>query len=260
MPVAERGNQWDAETGTAGMRQTPRPAVHHPMDGHIRRGGRHHETTRGFHDRPSAPRIQGGVMADEARNHIHYLADYCAARTKDAVLGRYEWLEPLCESEIERLMLVGLIGAAETYDQTERAGFDYSRGDEEPDCDEYLDTMTAIEYEQFGKTLLFQIRPQHRVGQYRLDFRVRCARVDYRGRDHWRWMNIAVECDGHDFHERTKEQARRDRARDRFLTAEGYRVLRFTGSEIVKDPWECARQVFELADRFFYDELRGAAS
>lgn len=46
---------------------------------------------------------------------------------------------------------------------------------------------------------------------------------------------VVVECDGHDYHERTKEQAARDRSRDRALTGLGWRVLRFTGREIVRD-------------------------
>jgi very-short-patch-repair endonuclease len=44
-----------------------------------------------------------------------------------------------------------------------------------------------------------------------------------------------VECDGHDFHERTKEQAERDRSRDRRVQEMGWRMFRFTGSELYRD-------------------------
>lgn len=44
---------------------------------------------------------------------------------------------------------------------------------------------------------------------------------------------LAIEVDGHDFHERTRAQAQRDKLRDRWLQARGWRVLRFTGSEII---------------------------
>ncbi len=54
---------------------------------------------------------------------------------------------------------------------------------------------------------------------------------------------IAVELDGHDFHERTKQQAARDKSRDRTLSASGWTCLRFTGSEVYADPSECVRQV-----------------
>jgi very-short-patch-repair endonuclease len=75
---------------------------------------------------------------------------------------------------------------------------------------------------------------QHEVAvdgkRYRLDF----AFVPER---------LAIECDGHDFHERTKEQARHDRSRDRALQLAGWTVLRFTGSEIHRDVDACVGQV-----------------
>lgn len=52
-----------------------------------------------------------------------------------------------------------------------------------------------------------------------------------------------VECDGHEFHERTKEQAERDRSRDRRLQSEGIRVFRFTGSELHRN---APLRVFEV--------------
>ena len=63
--------------------------------------------------------------------------------------------------------------------------------------------------------------PQVQVGRYRVDFMVRFFDEKF-----------IVECDGHDFHERTKQQAQHDKQRDRFLQAEGFKVFRFTGSEI----------------------------
>jgi very-short-patch-repair endonuclease len=57
---------------------------------------------------------------------------------------------------------------------------------------------------------------------------------------------VAIECDGHDFHEKTKEQARKDKRRDRVFLAEGLPVLRFTGSEIHRDPTAIAKEVGEV--------------
>lgn len=56
---------------------------------------------------------------------------------------------------------------------------------------------------------------------------------------------IIVECDGHDFHEKTKEQARKDKSRDRQFQKNGFLVLRFTGSEIWKSPETCLCDVLE---------------
>jgi very-short-patch-repair endonuclease len=58
---------------------------------------------------------------------------------------------------------------------------------------------------------------------------------------------VIVECDGHDFHERTKEQAKRDRSRDRAFQNLGYKVFRYTGSEIFNDPFSCAREAYFTA-------------
>jgi very-short-patch-repair endonuclease len=57
-----------------------------------------------------------------------------------------------------------------------------------------------------------------------------------------------VECDGHDFHERTKEQAARDKKRDRDLLSRGVTTIRFTGPEIYKNAEGCARQLWKIIE------------
>ena len=65
--------------------------------------------------------------------------------------------------------------------------------------------------------------------------------------------HLIVECDGHDFHERTKSRAKADRSFDRKVQEAGFTIFRFTGSEIWNNPCDCARQIVEWAGR----ELRG---
>lgn len=60
---------------------------------------------------------------------------------------------------------------------------------------------------------------------------------------------FAIECDGHDFHEKTKEQAANDRRRERVLMINGYHVIRFTGSEIFDNAKACASEAFEIIER-----------
>ena len=57
---------------------------------------------------------------------------------------------------------------------------------------------------------------------------------------------FAVELDGHDFHERMKEQATRDKSRDRLLTSSGWSPIRFSGSEVWRDPARCAEEINRL--------------
>lgn len=90
-----------------------------------------------------------------------------------------------------------------------------------------------------GETIY--VYQQAKVGNYRVDFLIHdCSFPLELAAPRW----MIVECDGHDFHERTKEQARRDKKRDRFFQSLGVKVLRFTGSEIWADPAQCAEEVY----------------
>jgi len=94
-----------------------------------------------------------------------------------------------------------------------------------------------------------ELEPQAQIATHRVDFlltmRLRTGpEADRRAR-------LVVECDGHDWHERTPEQARRDRARDRALQARDLAVYRYTGSDVWRDVFAAAQEaVTELARRF----------
>lgn len=83
-------------------------------------------------------------------------------------------------------------------------------------------------------------------------YQIEDMRVDFCfAHKNWRTgkvFRLVVECDGHDFHERTKEQAANDRGRDRALQEKGYNIFRFTGSEIWRDPMGCVGQVVDWLD------------
>jgi very-short-patch-repair endonuclease len=60
--------------------------------------------------------------------------------------------------------------------------------------------------------------------------------------------NVIVECDGHDYHERTKDQAKKDRSIDRWVQhpkSTYVAILRFTGSEIHRAPALCAKEIMD---------------
>lgn len=90
------------------------------------------------------------------------------------------------------------------------------------------------------------VRPQAQIGDYRVDFLIHALDARDLGADRV-WRRLVLECDGHNFHERTKEQAAKDRSRDRWLTSKDYDVFRFTGSELWRDPMSCAEQVTDWA-------------
>lgn len=89
------------------------------------------------------------------------------------------------------------------------------------------------------------IFPQFKVDRFRVDFQVELVCRHGFGEDDVDRFAVLVECDGHDYHERTKDQAKRDKARDRKLQAAGHTVLHFTGSEIWADPLAPAIEVYD---------------
>ena len=58
-------------------------------------------------------------------------------------------------------------------------------------------------------------------------------------------FKIAIECDGYEFHNSTKKQVARDNSRNLDLKMAGYDVIHFSGSEIYRNPWECALKAIE---------------
>jgi very-short-patch-repair endonuclease len=86
------------------------------------------------------------------------------------------------------------------------------------------------------------------INEYRVDFAMWIPAEPQYG--------LIVECDGHEFHERTKEQAERDKFRDRALQAKGFKVFRFTGREIWRDPFKCATEVLRMAENDIVESLR----
>jgi very-short-patch-repair endonuclease len=99
------------------------------------------------------------------------------------------------------------------------------------------------------KVPFFGCAPQVSIESYRVDFLF--VTNGLTGRSHL----LAVECDGHDFHERTREQATRDRGRDRSLMNLGIPVMRFTGSEISRNADACAAEIHAYLGGKFKEEI-----
>lgn len=94
---------------------------------------------------------------------------------------------------------------------------------------------------------IYHLETQKQFGRFRVDFYI--TYTVYGSPwvpDDGLSTSVCVECDGHDYHERTKEQAAKDRARDRYFTLKGIPFMRFTGSEIWKDAFGCVEQVREF--------------
>lgn len=73
--------------------------------------------------------------------------------------------------------------------------------------------------------------------KYRVDFLIP---VQYKNQEN---IFFAIECDGHEFHQKTKEQVEKDNKRQRDLQEAGYEVIRFSGTEIYHRAYKCAIEV-----------------
>lgn len=132
------------------------------------------------------------------------------------------------QSPIEDMMLGALLWMNPT--ETVFPRFDWMGGGPQK-----LDCFEDVE---------FVISSQAPIAGYKVDFLVWAAYGN-------EVAGIAIECDGHAFHEKTKEQAARDKKRDREILAAGYPVLRFSGSEVYADPTGCVRQVLAFVPELF---------
>lgn len=63
---------------------------------------------------------------------------------------------------------------------------------------------------------------------------------------------VAIEVDGHSFHEKTRKQVARRNMRDRLLQAGGWIVLHYSWSEVMSNPLECVRDSYLRATDAFW--------
>lgn len=82
-----------------------------------------------------------------------------------------------------------------------------------------------------------QLSPQARIGTYRVDFLVSTNDGA---------QKVVVELDGHAFHDKDKRQRSYEKARDRALVRAGCKVLHYTGSDVVADPYRVAFEILEV--------------
>jgi very-short-patch-repair endonuclease len=90
------------------------------------------------------------------------------------------------------------------------------------------------------------IHQQFPIGNYKVDFMLEQHGI---GPDDI-LKPVVVELDGHAFHDKDKRQRSYEKARDRFLVKAGYRVLHFTGSDVVADPFKVAFEALEMIGVF----------
>ena len=144
---------------------------------------------------------------------------------------RQEWL-----SERVYTFLMGNICGAECNLQESLIG-----------CESPIEQLLALELEDLKLENICKFNPyidvlgiekqeeiETKHKKYRVDFLIPVYYKNQGG------INFVIECDGHDFHQKTKKQVEADNERQRDLQEEGFEVIRFSGTEIYHKPYQCA--------------------
>jgi very-short-patch-repair endonuclease len=105
-----------------------------------------------------------------------------------------------------------------------------------PECESPIEVQLASYLNTFLR-LPLRLVAQYKFRRYRMDFAV----VDDEG------PRLFIECDGKAFHS-TAAQIANDRAKDKAAIAAGIPLLRFTGSEIFRNPNACTEAIFAVLE------------
>lgn len=121
------------------------------------------------------------------------------------------------------------------------------------DCESPIEQMLSMALEELNIKNIYKFNPfidvveiekQQVIGcgekNYRVDFLIP---VIYKNQGN---KCFVIECDGHEFHQKTKEQVERDNTRMRNLQKYGYEVVRFSGTEIWHRPYKCANEILNI--------------
>lgn len=160
------------------------------------------------------------------------------------LIANYEWLIKEIDSPIEKIMGAALFFTTDGYN---RLIFS--------DSESFIEEnrkLAEIDPKHWGTSFASQVK----IDKYKVDFLLATVCMG-------RVFFTAIECDGHDYHERTKQQASRDKKRDRFLIGKNIPTLRFTGSDLYNNSEECLEEITDYLcnqiDKLLVDagEIRG---
>lgn len=160
-------------------------------------------------------------LPDKAKELYWFFKDEYVERDNGLVTNSLEdeliYVNTECESPIEKIMYLALV----------------------------------IHDHLYAGKIRMEINTQVEIKNYRVDFLVSfftlvgfCKRKELS-------KEIIIECDGHEFHEKTKEQVIKNNNRDYELKNKGYDILHFSGSEIYNYPIRCAHKVFNYIENCF---------
>ncbi len=91
---------------------------------------------------------------------------------------------------------------------------------------------------------------QYRVGDRKLDF----AYIVTPLQEPWE-IRLGIECDGHEYHSSVEQKANDNERTIEVVSEQGFNIIRFSGSQISRDPKACAAKVAEAVDGIFQSNV-----
>lgn len=104
--------------------------------------------------------------------------------------------------------------------------------------------LVVQEWDETGNSPVVQIQPSKMLVGFRIALAIRVRGPNKKT------LRMAVQCDGHDFHDMSPEQAKQEKKFEKALTVGRYQLVRFTGEEISNDPAKCAAKIATEIDAF----------
>ena len=68
--------------------------------------------------------------------------------------------------------------------------------------------------------------------------------------------SVTVECDGHDYHNKTKRQVSNGNKRSNAMQKSGLTVIHFSGSDLFKYPYQCAEEAYCIIIKKYKKDLK----
>lgn len=126
--------------------------------------------------------------------------------------------------------------------------FDYSH------CESPIEMIFNFAYDLINLSredgdCIFSLYPQEEIKidnkKYRADFLFDSTEYEDVFEKEIKSFKLVIECDGHEFHEKTKSQVALRNNRDMDLKKLGYDILHFSGSQIFNEPFKCANDTLD---------------
>jgi hypothetical protein len=197
--------------------------------------------------------------------------NFATQRFKFYLESTFAEQEKHCESPIEKLFLQAWIN--KTYLENSIKSYDafefHAYNSDFILNDRFKESITA-RVKRLGLISYSYLVPQFKIDKYRIDFLIVCCHAslplimefddffteNYKDYEKTYFFKVLIECDGFEYHGKSKEQFIKDREKDRFLKYLGYDVLRFSGTELYKNPDQCLEETIQILNTKYEDYVK----